>query len=791
MGVDYAQGPLQNPFIEETASINGDRSMETMNEALSPAGDRPEVEEAQPRLQEVLRSLRVFNSLRICLATTICVCISAWFRIPLCFESVIGVLVLFSIYNSRLVQKGLERFFGRVLGVVAGLVLADLLYDVLPLFALAMTVALFWGMYRYVEGKIPYGSANAAFTLAAIMIVATVSPTSVTDFGLHWVLQVGIGVAVALIINVLLPFRVGNALNTGTMEIFDSCAERLHAQAERIEGRPDRTNLTDLSEDTFSEVLKLAESRQLLRHEGPFSPDLYRRLFSHARTLFHKIDFLDEQLRGLPLDRLPRGSGEVLAGTLRVLGDHCEQLAESIWTSSPKEFERSAVEQSVKELEDSYGAMRAEPPVDEDERETRKEFAGIVGSVQDIEWELLRARSHHMGMVRGDISTAPVTYVPTPAPKTRLAVNWENVRHAAKVTAAILIAFGGLAYWDMPGGEQGLVAGMIVGGQANLGRSLMKWRLRATGALFGALYGVFAILVVAHLPYFPVMLWLLLIGIFIATYVAGGSERIAYAGLQAAIAISVVLVYDPGPPVSMDAVEGRFWGAVFGGLIAVVVHHLFWPVDPLESLRRHLAGVLGSSAQFFRESVFLVPDNERESRRVSELLTTEMQKGLKLLGDSRHMMDGSRRGVDLYERALGSLANILAVLSTLQRTCAEAQDNRALRAFLEDLCSVNQRVAQAFDQLQDRMISLEPLDTTVKVREIEREFHSRVEEFRRSEKTASEDAPSVATLALTHEALVRLLGLLAEISEVTDALCAVDPRGGTSRQSFHEKISTS
>jgi uncharacterized membrane protein YccC len=467
------------------------------------------------------------------------------------------------------------------------------------------------------------------------------------------------------------------------------------------------------------------------------------------------------------------------------LGDDCRRIADSIPTSSPVETDRSAVERAVKELEDSFGTMRAEPTADADARETRKEFAGIVGSVRDIQRELERVWSNRLGMIPNDVSAAPAGPVPGPAGEARREVERENIRQALKITATILLSFGCLAYLDMPGGEQGLIAGMIVGGQANPGRALLKWRLRATGALVGALYGVAAMFTIAYLPYFPVMLWLLLIGIFAATYVAGGSERVSYAGLQAAIAVSVVLVYDAGPPFSMDAAEGRFWGAVFGGFIAVAVHHLFRPVDPLERLRRHLSRMLGSYGRLFEKSALLVPEGERESIRISELLTGEMQTGLKLLGDSRRLIDGSRRGVDLFERALRTSANILASLSTLRRTCAEAGDNPALRAFLEDLSSVNRRIARAFDRLSDGMTSEERLDSRGHVGEIEREFLSRVEEFRRSGKTLSEDAAAVATLAAAYETMVRLLGSLKEFSEVTDALDALeaDGRRGSVRRS--------
>ncbi|MEJ2715782.1 MAG: hypothetical protein P8182_01375, partial [Deltaproteobacteria bacterium] len=130
----------------------------------------------------------------------------------------------------------------------------------------------------------------------------------------------------------------------------------------------------------------------------------------------------------------------------------------------------------------------------------------------------------------------------TPTPRDG-GIDWEGVRRATRECTTILIVLGCLLYVGIPGGEQGLVSGLIIGGQANAGQSLLKWRLRATGAFIGALYGLLAIFVVAHLPYFPVMLWLFLIGIFVASYVASGPEWMAYAGVQAALAISVVLIY--------------------------------------------------------------------------------------------------------------------------------------------------------------------------------------------------------------------------------------------------------
>ncbi|MEJ2715783.1 MAG: hypothetical protein P8182_01380 [Deltaproteobacteria bacterium] len=208
----------------------------------------------------------------------------------------------------------------------------------------------------------------------------------------------------------------------------------------------------------------------------------------------------------------------------------------------------------------------------------------------------------------------------------------------------------------------------------------------------------------------------------------------------------------------------------------MVVHYLCWPVDPLERLRLHLSRMLGYCGDLFGRSAHPGRQEEEHLRRPSDLMTADIPNALKLLNDSRHMIDGSRRGVDLYARVLGGVMDLLPVLATLRRSSAEADRNHALKIFLDALSEVNQQIARVFNLLRDELTSFSSLDTVQRVRDIETAFHSCVEDFRRNQKTLSEDAASVATLAAAHEGIVRLLGYLKEISEATEALREFDSR---------------
>lgn len=716
--------------------------------------------------------MRLYNALRVCLATTICVLVSAWFQLPLCFESVIGVLVLFCIYNSQLLQKGAERVAGRIIGALAGLILANLFFDTRPLFILALGGFLFWGMYRFAEGKIPYASANAGFSLAAVMIVSCVSAGAASDFAFHWVLQVALGVVVAIAVDRVLPFRVAEALNTGTMEIFHACSGKLGALSRRVPGEAQTAEKDELQWDFFSQVLSFVEFRKKAKNEGPFSPDLYMRLLSHAKTLFCKIEFMENLLAGFPLKHLNQESLCSLNATFQAMAADCDEIGNAISRSLLLAQEQNNELQAYRDLEQAYAARRSAPTQDADERETRKRFGGLVGLARDIQSELSKARRIHNELLAhgadGDSGRAEECRQYAPAVKN--SVDWDSVRKAAMISFTILIVFACLIYLQIPGGQDALVAGLIVGGQANLGHSFLKWRLRTAGAFIGAVYGMLAMLVIGHLPYFPVMLWLLLCGIFVASYIAGGPEGIAYGGLQAGIAVAIVLVYDPGPPVSMDAVEARFWGAVVGGFVALVVHYLFWPVDPLQRLRGQLSRIIGHCGTLFTQSVRLDAGYAAEVRHLSDLVTVDIENSLRLLKDAAHMIDGSKRGLALFERLTERLMDVVAMLSTVKHECDDVPDGHPLRVFLADLQPVTEQLGRAFDVLRDGAAGGNPLESQLNMREIEIEFRSSVEDFRKKGKTLAAGAKDVAAVAVVHDSLLRLVRDLAEISEITEAV---------------------
>jgi multidrug resistance protein MdtO len=63
----------------------------------------------------------------------------------------------------------------------------------------------------------------------------------------------------------------------------------------------------------------------------------------------------------------------------------------------------------------------------------------------------------------------------------------------------------------------------------------------------------------------------------IAGWVAAGSARIAYAGLQIALAFFMCIFQGFSPETDFDTIRNRIVGIVLGILVTSIVFHYLWP----------------------------------------------------------------------------------------------------------------------------------------------------------------------------------------------------------------------
>ena len=165
-------------------------------------------------------------------------------------------------------------------------------------------------------------------------------------------------------------------------------------------------------------------------------------------------------------------------------------------------------------------------------------------------------------------------------------------RFALKATLAVMICYFVMNMTNWPGIHTCVITAFFVA-LGTVGDTLHKATLRFVGCLIGAGLGLGAILLLM-----PVMtdlghLLLLLAPVTLgAAWVAYGSERISYAGLQIGLAFYLVVLQGYGPTTSMYTARDRTIGILFGNLVIFAIFTTIWPVSVTSVVRTNLAAAL-------------------------------------------------------------------------------------------------------------------------------------------------------------------------------------------------------
>lgn len=186
-----------------------------------------------------------------------------------------------------------------------------------------------------------------------------------------------------------------------------------------------------------------------------------------------------------------------------------------------------------------------------------------------------------------------------PATRDRPPLDRYRLRHAVKAAASYQ-----LVLWAWVAAEWGaivpaFVVSVLVATLATpLGATLRKAALRVGGVLAGGLVGL-AISIVL-LPYVT-ELWTICVVVALPLFafllLQQRSERLAFASLQAAIALSLTLVHGPAPSPTWRAPLESLIGLAFGIVVVVGVMHAVWPIDAVTSARRTLAALVAGSTR--------------------------------------------------------------------------------------------------------------------------------------------------------------------------------------------------
>ncbi|HKR40984.1 MAG TPA: FUSC family protein, partial [Paraburkholderia sp.] len=157
--------------------------------------------------------------------------------------------------------------------------------------------------------------------------------------------------------------------------------------------------------------------------------------------------------------------------------------------------------------------------------------------------------------------------------------NPDHVRYALKTTAAAMFCYVLYQQLDWQGIHTCFITCYMVS-LSTTAETVEKLTLRIAGCLVGALLGTLAIVFVTpRLTSAGELMALVFAGAWLAAWVAMGSARIAYAGMQIAFAFFLCVIQGAAPAFDLTLARDRVIGILIGNVVIYLVFTRVWPVS--------------------------------------------------------------------------------------------------------------------------------------------------------------------------------------------------------------------
>jgi|GEM_PF-550021 len=210
--------------------------------------------------------------------------------------------------------------------------------------------------------------------------------------------------------------------------------------------------------------------------------------------------------------------------------------------------------------------------------------------------------------------------------------NFAHLRFSLKVTLAAMTCYLIYTGLNWPGISTAFVTCCFIALE-NTGATIRKGWLRLIGCATGGFFGYLAIIfLIPHMESITSLLLLTIIGSALAGWVAAGTDRISYAGLQAAFAFYMCIFQGFAPDTNFTIVRDRLLGILLGITVSSIVFRYIWQEHAIDGLRTALARVLRNLSQ-----LLFIPQtgatSETEKQIVFELrdaITKDLDNTLRL-----------------------------------------------------------------------------------------------------------------------------------------------------------------
>ena len=489
---------------------------------------------------------RANYTLRLTLSCAVLIVLFMTLHIP--FLAVALIVVFYVSQPNVLMIKLVSVVFVLTVSVALGgvLLIIKWTYDY-PLLRLVASVILFFcAIYLMrVLGKL--GLAFFVVALAVIYAQTFPSMTSQSEILVRLLLWLWVAINTAILVTLLVNacFQQafpGYQFKARLVVMLRQTARRL---SQPDDGTPPPT-VTEIA-GQFNQLRSLYQQAARATPEIAASPQAWQSLMAAALSCSHLTALLQ------PGDDHP-DARRWIASQLNALADNLPAAAEVQPLIVPRDGANSAILQEIAEV-----------------------LARL-------------ARGETIPLPQGEVEKAPLL----------LPDAWSNpayLHFALKTLLATLLCYVFYTAADWQGIHTIMLSCVIVA-QPGLGATMQKTWLRIGGALLATLIAL--LLIVFVQPWTDSLSGLLAMTLpvlALAAWIAAGSERIAYAGIQIGFTFALAFLSWFGPLSNLTELRDRVIGILLGVLVSSIVHLYLWPDSEAPQLKARLAQLYRQLAQ--------------------------------------------------------------------------------------------------------------------------------------------------------------------------------------------------
>jgi multidrug resistance protein MdtO len=289
------------------------------------------------------------------------------------------------------------------------------------------------------------------------------------------------------------------------------------------------------------------------------------------------------------------------------------------------------------------------------------EIAAILPQLRELQFA---TRTFHDSLIRENPSNTNSTSKPAKKPLfvADAFTNPSYVRFALKVTLAAMTCYLIYTGLNWPGISTAFITCCFIALE-NTGATMRKGWLRLIGCTMGGLFGFLALVfLVPHMESVVSLILLIAVGSALAGWIAAGTDRVSYAGLQAAFAFYLCIFQGFAPEVNFVTIRDRLVGIILGIAVSLIVFHYIWPEHAIDRLRATLARMLRNLSQ-----LLLIP-------KIGASVEAERETAEKVRGEITKDLDNTLRLSELivFENAKTDKSDNLSS-SVLERLASHSQ----------------------------------------------------------------------------------------------------------------------